>query len=239
MRRYLIAAFLISTVAVAAENPLLTAPSNNASEWSKKLKDFEKPEMPDLKEYPKPFHSPNSYKYRVNDVCVECHTFAAHKKDEKYAPFYNAHSTFMSCNTCHFVKEGVTYKWAEIVDGKVVLKEKGDFYGLRYIQAGDRVMLSGQDSTAKIVPVYKGVPVEIPLEGNESLLKDVKAIASMHNALSNEPLRCDDCHRRNGKMDFTALWFSPDRVDDLEKNEVVEGLKEYKVIHFPKFIWQE
>jgi hypothetical protein len=233
----LLVGILIPVAAVAGGNPLLNAPATDSAKWAEKLKEFERPELPSLKEYPKPFHSPNSYRYELNDVCSSCHTFAAHKKDEKYAPFYNAHGTFMSCNTCHFVKEGIKYSWAEIKDGKVVLLDKGDFYGLKYIKVGDRVMLSGEDSTAKIVPVYNGTPVELPLKGNEELLKDEKAVARMHNALTKEPLKCDDCHKVGGAMDFEALGFSPERVKELEENEIVKGLKEYKTLHFPKFIW--
>jgi hypothetical protein len=237
MRRLLLAALLIPLSAVAAENPLLSAPATDVEKWKEKLKEFEKPELPNLKEYPKPFHSPNSYKYPMNDVCSACHTFAAHKKDRKYSPFYNAHGTFMSCNVCHFVKEGITYKWAEIKNGKVVLLDRGDFYGLKYVQVGNRVMLSGEESTAKIVPVYHGVPVELPLKGNEKLLKDPRAVAKMHNALTKRVLKCEDCHKPNGALNFKELGFSPERVKDLEHNEVVKGLKEYETIHFPNFIW--
>ncbi|WP_456419219.1 hypothetical protein [Thermovibrio sp.] len=237
MKRLLIALTIISATAVAGNNPLLEAPATDVAKWGEKLKEFERPELPNLKEYPKPFHSPNAYKYQMNDVCSTCHTFAAHKKDDKYAPFYNAHGTFMSCNVCHFVKEGVEYRWAEIKDGKVVVLDKGDFYGLKYVQVGDRVMLSGQESSAKIVPVYNGTPVELPLKGNENLLRDKTAVAKMHNALTEETLKCEDCHQKGGRIDFRALGFSPERVKDLEENEIVKGLKEYKTIHFPKFIW--
>jgi len=230
-------ALLIPVSALAGTSPLLEAPATDVAKWKEKLKEFERPELPNLKEYPKPFHSPNAYRYELNDVCSACHTFAAHKKDDKYSPFYNAHGTFMSCNVCHFVREGVTYRWAEIKDGKVVLLDRGDFYGLKYVQVGNRVMLSGEDSNAKIVPVYNGTPVELPLKGNEKLMKDPSAVAKMHNALSKEALKCEDCHKKGGKMDFRALGFSPQRVKDLEENEIVKGLKEYKTIHFPKFIW--
>ena len=237
MKKVLLA-FLIPAAAFAASSsPLLNASDANYKEWEKKLKEFEKPELPNLKEYPKPFHSPNSYKYELNDVCTACHTFAAHKKDRKYSPFYNAHGTFMSCNVCHFVKEGVKYSWGEIKDGKVVILKKGDFYGLRYIKVGDRIMLSGEESSAKIIPIYQGKPVDIPLKGDEGLLKDPKAVARMHNALTKEALKCEDCHKVNGKLNFKELGFSPERVQDLEHNEIVKGLKEYETIHFPKFIW--
>ncbi len=237
MKRYLIALLLISSTSIAAENPLLSAPAANVSEWAQKLKEFKKPELPKAEKYPKPFHYENHYTYKMDDVCSACHTFAAHKKDRKYSPFYNAHGTFMSCNTCHFVKEGVTYSWAEIKDGKVKLLKSGDFYGLKYIKVGNRVMLSGEESSAKIVPVYNGKPVELPLKGNEELLKDVKAVAKMHNALTEKALKCEDCHKENGALNFKELGFSPQRVKDLEHNEIVKGLKEYKTIHFPKFIW--
>ncbi len=237
MKRVMVALMIMTAASYAADSPLLSAPAKDIADWKKKLKEFKRPEFPETKGYPKPFHLPNSYKYALDDVCLACHTFAAHKKDEKYAPFYNAHGTFLSCNTCHFVKEGVTYGWAEMKEGKVVREESGEFYGLRYISVGDRVLLSGSDSKARIVPFYNGKPVDIPLEGNELLLKDDEAVASMHSALSDKPLKCDDCHKPNGRLDFRALGFSPERVKDLEHNEVLKGLEEYKTLHFPKFIW--
>ncbi|MEO2082856.1 MAG: hypothetical protein ABGX12_02380, partial [Desulfurobacteriaceae bacterium] len=220
-----------------AENPLLSAPAKDISKWESKLKEFERPELPRKEGYPRPFHLPNGYKYSLDDVCLACHTFAAHKKDEKYAPFYNAHGTFLSCTTCHFVKSGLSYSWVEIDGDRAVGKEGGDFYGLRYIRKGNRVILSGGDNRARITPVYEGSPLVIPLKGNESLLKDVKAVSKMHSALTEKVLKCEDCHREKGVLDFRALGFSDERVKDLKENEVVKGLKEYKTIHFPKFIW--
>ncbi|SMP12454.1 Cytochrome c554 and c-prime [Desulfurobacterium pacificum] len=239
MKRFLTITFagLIAAGAYAATNPLLSAPANNVSEWQKKIKEFEKPEVETGKEYPKPFHIENEYVYKVQDVCVACHTYAPHKKDKKFSPFYNAHSTFLSCNTCHFVKSGLEYRWEEIKDGKISLKKFGNFYGVKYVKVDGKVMLSGMNSDARIVPVDNGVPVEIPLKGNESLLKDVKAVASMHNALTDKPLKCLDCHKPDGKLDFVELGFSSERVKDLEHNDIVNGLIKYKVIHFPKFVW--
>jgi len=229
--------FLIALGAYGANSPLLSAPSNNSSEWQKKVKEFKKPKRESGKEYPKPFHIENYYTYKVEDVCVACHTYAPHQKDRKFSPFYNAHSTFLSCNTCHYVKPDLSYRWEEIKGGRIVLKKFGDFYGVKYVNVGGKVMLSGMNSDWRIVPVENGVPVEIPLEGNEGLLKDYKAIASMHNALTDKPLKCLDCHKPNGKLDFTELGFSSERVKDLEHNDIVNGLMKYKVIHFPNFVW--
>jgi len=237
MRKPLILAFLLPFAAVAAGNPLLSAPANNAAKWSEKMKEFQKPRFPAVKKYPKPFHYENHYSYSEKDICSSCHTFAAHKKDKKYSPFYNAHGTFLSCNVCHFVRPNLKYAWAEIEDGKVKILERGDFYGLRYVKVGNSVMLSGQESTARIVPIYNGEPVEIPLKGNEDLIESPKAVARMHNALSKKALKCEDCHKEKGVLNFRELGFSPQRVKDLEHNEIVKGLKEYKSIHFPKFIW--
>jgi cytochrome c553 len=236
-RTVILATLLIAGIALAVENPLLSAGAENADEWAEKLKEFEKPKFPKKVGYPQPFHSPNTYTYAMDDVCSACHTFAAHKKDEKYSPFYNAHGTFLSCNTCHFTVTGLGYAWVEIRNGKVVVETEGDFYGLRYIKSGEKVLLSGSESKAKITPIYKGVPVEIPLEGNEKLMKDAVAVAKMHNALTDEPLKCDDCHKEKGVLNFKALGFDAERVKDLEHNEILEGLKKYKTLHFPKFIW--
>ncbi len=239
MKRLLIISLIPLSAFAASSNPLLTAPANNALIWKSKLKKFKRPELPNLNKFPKPFHSPNQYRYKMDDVCSKCHTYAAHVKNPKYAPFYNAHSTFMSCNTCHFRGANVSYEWAKIKDGKVKILKNGDFYGLRYIKLGNNVVLSGGDNDARIVPVVNGKPIDIPFKGNEKLMSDSKAEASMHNALSDKPLTCDDCHKPNGVIDFKKLGFSPKRVKDLENNPVVKGLKQYKVIHFPNFIYNK
>ena len=228
---------LVAAGAYAASNPLFTAPAKNVVEWQRKIREFVKPEVETGKEYPKPFHIENEYTYKVQDVCVACHTYAPHKKDRKFSPFYNAHSTFLSCNTCHFVRSGLDYEWEIIKNGKITLKRFGDFYGVKYVNVDGKVMLSGLNSDARIVPVYHGVPVEIPLKGNEELLKDAKAVASMHSALADKPLKCLDCHKPNGRLNFVELGFSSQRVKDLEHNDIVNGLMKYKVIHFPKFVW--
>ena len=54
---------------------LLSAPADNVEEWKKKLESFKKPVLVTKKGYPQPFHSPNSYKYSLDDVCSACHPF--------------------------------------------------------------------------------------------------------------------------------------------------------------------
>ncbi len=238
MRKWLILTILAFPIASFAGNPLLEGEAKDVVKWREKLEKFEKPVFPQVKKYPKPFHSPNSYRYAVKDVCTACHTLASHKKDKKYAPFYNAHSTYLSCNTCHFVTKDVTYGWADIKDGNVEALKKGDFYGLKYVEFQGQVILSGANNSARITPFVADKPVEIPLKGNESMLDDVKAVAKMHNVLTDKPLSCDDCHKPEGKLNFEALGFSKERVYDLEHNEIVQGLKKYKTLHFPNFIWK-
>ncbi len=238
MKRLFTGLIALFPIASFAASPLLSGEAKDLPKWREKLEKFQKPVFPNLKRYPKPFHSPNGYTYSVKDVCTACHTLASHKKDKKYAPFYNAHSTYLSCNTCHFVKSDLTYGWADIRDGNVVPLKKGDFYGLRYVEVEGHVTLSGANNPARITPFLAGKPVEIPLKGNEALLDDIEAVSKMHSALTDKPLKCDDCHKPEGKLNFEALGFSKQRVYDLEHNEILQGLKKYETLHFPNFIWK-
>ncbi|SNR91620.1 hypothetical protein [Desulfurobacterium atlanticum] len=235
--------FPITAMAGGVISPLLKGtPSPDVDEWKKKIEEQlkEKPKFPEEKEYPQPFHAPNGYEYPVKDVCVACHSYAAHTKDETLAPFYNAHSTFMSCTTCHYKASDISYAWVEIDDegNAKIVKDTQDMYGVRYVKAGGRVALSGIDSDARITPVVNGKPVEIPLKGNEGILHDPGAVSIIYSNLAKDPFKCADCHSANPPLNLVGLGFSQERIQDIENNEVVKGLLQEGKIYFPNFIWK-
>jgi len=226
-----------------AISPLLKGtPSPNVDEWKKKIEEQlkEKPKFPKEAEYPQPFHAPNGYEYPVKDVCVACHSYAAHTKNELLSPFYNAHSAFMSCTTCHYKNHSITYAWVEIDSkGNVkVIQDTKDMYGVRYLKAGDRVALSGIDSDARITPVVNGKPIEISLKGNEGILHDPGAVSIIYSNLAKEPFKCADCHTGESPLNLVGLGFSQDRIKEIENSEVVKGLLQEGKIYFPNFIWK-
>ncbi|OMH40890.1 hypothetical protein [Desulfurobacterium indicum] len=235
--------FPVTAFAGGVISPLLKGnPSPDISGWEKKIEEQlkEKPQFPKETEYPQPFHAPNGYEYPVRDICVACHSYAAHTKDETLSPFYNAHSTFMSCTVCHYKEAGLTYAWVEIAkDGKMkIVKDTEDMYGVRYVKAGDRVALSGLDSDARITPLVNGKPIDIPLKGNEGLLHDAAAVSKIYNNLAKKPYTCADCHEGNNPLNLVGLGFSQERINEIENNEVVKGLLKDGKIYFPNFIWK-
>ncbi len=241
----ILAAALLPTAALAATiSPLLKGVPSNVAQWKVKIENIqkEKPKWQKADEYPKPFHKPNSYTYRVEDVCTACHTYAAHYKDKKLAPFYNAHSTFMSCTVCHYKANGLSYAWEKIDDdGNIkIVKDTKDCYGVRYVEVGGNTFLSGLDNDARIAPLLNGKPIDIPLKGNEGILHDPRAVSIIYNNLAKKPYTCLDCHNNpNPPLNLKKLGFSKERIQDITNNEIVRGLLQDGKIYFPNFIWNK
>jgi hypothetical protein len=174
-------------------------------------------------------------------ICLQCHGNFAHLKHKEYRAYYNMHTFFLACETCHLRLEkedkGTGFKWLDDKTGKPLEK------------------LVGKDGNfgAKIVPVRK---LKFGFERLDKFPDEYLAKEFMKNKSSyteaekekicgqlmkwsdEEPISCDECHSKTGYLNYHELLYDNKRSEELSRIEIVKMLQEYKEFHFPKIFNQ-
>ena len=174
-------------------------------------------------------------------VCLQCHGNFAHIKHKEYRAYYNMHTFFLACETCHLRLEkedkGTGFKWLDDKTGKPLEK------------------LVGKDGNfgAKIVPVRKlkfgferldKFPDEELakefMKKKSSYTKDEKEkiCVKLMKWSDEDPISCDECHSKTGYLNYHELLYNNKRSEELSRIEIVKMLQEYKEFHFPKMFKQ-
>jgi hypothetical protein len=164
-------------------------------------------------------------------VCLQCHGNFCHNKSEWLRSFYNMHTFFLACESCHIrvtEEKNVSFKWIDNRTG-LILKE-----------------ISGSDGNygAKIIPIKGEKRLDIfPKEelAREYMLhqktyseeKKKKLQAELMAHISEEPVTCKECHHEKGYIDFTTLGYTTDRASNLSHISIVKLSEEYKEFHLP------
>lgn len=170
-------------------------------------------------------------------ICLQCHGNFCHVQSEKLRSFYNMHTFFLACETCHIRKqerEGVAFKWFDDKTGEIVTA----------IQGGNG------NYGAKIVPVTFGEGGE--LKRLDEFPEDKKALDFIKNKdtyteeekknftevcmkkhISEKAVACEECHQKNGYLDYPALGYEPARSAELSRIEIVEMSKDYEDFYLP------
>lgn len=169
-------------------------------------------------------------------MCLECHGNFAHIKHKENRAYYNMHTFFLACETCHLrlkKDEGTGFKWFDDKTGKALEK------------------LVGKDGNfgAKIVPVRK---LKFGFERldkfpDEELAKEFMKNKSSYTKAEKEkicsqlmkwsderPISCEECHSKTGYLNYDELLYDSRRSVELSRIEIVKMLQEYKEFHFPK-----
>jgi hypothetical protein len=174
-------------------------------------------------------------------VCLECHGNFAHVKHKEYRAYYNMHTFFLACETCHLRLEkedkGTGFKWFDDKTGKAL------------------ETLVGKDGNfgAKIVPVRKLKHGFERLDKfpDEELAKEFMKNKSSYTEAEKEkicgqlmkwsdedPISCDECHSKSGYLNYHELLYDNRRSEELSRIEIVKMLQEYKEFHFPNIFNQ-
>lgn len=164
-------------------------------------------------------------------LCLRCHGNFCHTKSEKLRSFYNMHTFFLACETCHLrPAEGETFLFQWFDDKTGALLEK----------------ISGTDGNydAKIVAVMDNKRLDaFPKEAlaleymqkqdtySEDEKKKMQEELMAH--ITKEPITCEECHQEKGYLDYAALGYDPLRSAQLSSNEIVKASKEYGDFHLP------
>ncbi|MDH4027878.1 MAG: hypothetical protein OEU95_03480 [Nitrospirota bacterium] len=178
-------------------------------------------------------------------LCMKCHGVYPHIKVEKTLSFLNLHTGFMACEVCH-VRKGHGDRdhylaWADKKTGRISMRASGG-YG-KY--------------TALIVPVRTSAGraervdelVSEKFSKEYSRLKDrlyifkeeeEAALKKIHqDNLSKKAVTCDDCHNKDGYMDFAGLGFPQYRINQLSSSEVSRMVEHYRTFYIPRMLMPE
>lgn len=180
------------------------------------------------------FHilDPQPYPHLDNaPLCLKCHGNYCHEKSEKFRSFYNMHTFYLACETCHIripPEQTVTFTWFDDKSGKEIntlLGERG-----RY--------------NAKIVPVKAGKRLDdFPrkqlaleyMQRKNSYSKNEKEAAQkkLMSHISEKALTCRECHKKDGYLNFSRLGYNQLRIEKLTNLEILQLLEEYKDFYLP------
>jgi hypothetical protein len=164
-------------------------------------------------------------------LCLRCHGNFCHAKSEKLRSFYNMHTFFLACETCHLrpvEDERYAFQWFDDKTG------------------GRREAIRGTDGNygAKIVPVKESARLDVfPKEAlalEYMKMKDTyseeekkKKQEELMAQVTKEPITCEECHQQKGYLDYASLGYDPPRAAQLASNEIVKVSKEYGDFHLP------
>jgi len=171
-------------------------------------------------------------------VCLQCHGNFCHVKSDKLRSFYNMHSFFLACESCHVRKtEEVSFQWFEDRTGRVLTKVTGPdgHFGAKIVPV--KRLSDGKLARLDVFP--DEARARHFLEHGESYTEAEKqkfVQECMKKASAGKPIQCDECHRKNGYMDYVALGYTPVRAAQLSRNAIVDMSEGYMNFYFPNIV---
>jgi hypothetical protein len=168
-------------------------------------------------------------------MCLLCHGNFCHAKSKKLRSYYNMHTFYLTCETCHIRKkknENILFRWFDDNSGKPLNKIKG----------------SNGSYMAKIVPVKGsyGSSDRLDIFPNEKLARDYMIYKNRYSEekkkkiqeelmkhISKEAVTCKECHIIDGYLNFSELGYSAFRVNELTNLEIMQLIDEYKNFYLP------
>jgi len=164
-------------------------------------------------------------------MCLRCHGNFCHAESKELRSFYNMHSFYLACETCHIRKqegEKIVFRWFDNITGEVVkeLTGKDGSYGAKIVplKGGERLDKFPKEEMALEYMKRKDTYTEDEKKKiQDELMKHV----------SKEPLTCKECHKRDGYLTFSALGYSQPRVAELTRLEIIKLIDEYKEFFIP------
>ena len=181
--------------------------------------------------------------------CLMCHSLLPHSKNERIRVMMNMHSDFLNCETCHYKKDHarIRYEWYDMgIDNEIT---RGPKFGTHY-DALTGMLEGTKNHISKITPIRSS-------DGGEEILfmsqdhpmardylrvqdrlspgdRDV-AKKRFHGEIDSKGWACQECHRKEGILNFRELGFSDRRIEELENLEIVGLFEKYEVFHLPKW----
>ena len=181
--------------------------------------------------------------------CLMCHSLLPHSKNERIRVMMNMHSDFLNCETCHYKKdhETITYSWYDMgIDDETT---RGPKFGTHYDEATG--MLEGtKNHISKITPTLHVAGQEelLFMSQDHPMARDYLRVKDdltpgdrevakkrFHGEIDGKGWACNECHRKDGILNFEELGFSERRREELENLEIVGLFEKYEVFHLPRW----
>ena len=164
-------------------------------------------------------------------MCLRCHGNFCHAKSKELRSFYNMHSFYLTCETCHIRKgevEEVSFQWFDDKTGEVVKEPKGKdgSYGAKIVPVKDGERLDK-------FPKEKLALEYMKLEDTYTEEEKKKIQDELMKHVSEEAITCKECHKRDGYLDFSIVGYSQTRIKELTQLEIIKLIDEYKKFYLP------
>ena len=164
-------------------------------------------------------------------TCLKCHGNFCHAKSEWLRSFYNMHTFFLACETCHIrvkEEENVIFQWFDDKTGSLLTEVTGSDgnYGAKIVPVKGNARLD-------IFPKEELALEYIMNEAGYSEEEKKRLQGELMAHISEEPVTCEECHHDKGYIDFAALGYTPVVVENLSHISIVKLSKEYEEFHLP------
>jgi cytochrome c553 len=188
------------------------------------------------------FHMTDEYVIRSEPMlplCSTCHGTYPHSKEKKVRAILNFHTGLIACSVCHARKEpgtkDIIFKWVDLKTGEILDKVEGEYgkypaeiYPIKIDNEGRKTISRPVDDTA----ARHYLIIKDKLTSDQIAQAKIK----LHEHISDKPVFCSDCHKKDGYLDFIKLGFSVQRVNHLNSTEVVGMILKYKTFYLPSEI---
>jgi hypothetical protein len=172
-------------------------------------------------------------------ICLTCHGTYAHSREKKLRAFLNFHSAFLSCTVCH-VRNGAggnrfAFTWVDHGTRAITTRVEGG-YG-KYPAKIYPITVSDKGERTVFRPVTEKAAQEyLKLKDKYTPDQVARAKAKLHRGISEKPVLCNECHRKDGYLDFTELGFPDKRIVHLVSTEVTGMIEKYQTFYLPSVI---
>ena len=176
---------------------------------------------------------------RYEPICMTCHGTYPHSKEKKVRAFLNFHTGFLACSVCHTRKDlrnkKHVFAWVDHETGDISDRVEGG-YG-KFPAKIFPVEIRPDGSKVIVRPVEDASAREY-LRLKNKLTPDqiAQAKVKLHEHISEKPVFCTECHKKDGYFNFAQLGFPKNRIDHLTSTEVASMIDKYTTFYMPSVI---
>ncbi len=164
-------------------------------------------------------------------MCLRCHGNFCHAESKELRAFYNMHSFYLACETCHIRPqegESFEFQWFDDKTGAAVTELRGSkgSYGAKIVPLKGDERLDAFPKAALALEFMK-----MRDSYSEEQRKSIQDELMQH--ISKEAVTCKECHQKESYLPLSTLHYSQSRVDQLVQLEVIKLVDEYTKFYLP------